>query len=472
MNTIRKRIFISHIIIISIFLFLTVLVFDLCLKVYIRKQVKVQLTNACELLKDSLNNSSENLKDIEKLKASENIIQNQLKNNSEQTLSIFDTKYALIGKDTKLIYANDEKSEEQVLTNHLIPQIRNKQLLSAENGKNTVLYLNGPVKKYALLLYPLKDNNSTYAYLTVYTNFTKSRRLTLLVNIMLISILLITSIIALIISNKVSKKISSPISALSEYAKRISQKDYTMKPMKYENHEIEKLSETMHFMAQKIQADDIFMKNFMQNSSHELRTPLMSIQGYAEAIKYKVIDDEAKAVDIIIEESKRLSEIVDDLLYLSKLDSMNMEFNFKRLNLEDIIKNSIERVNGIAVKNNKTITCSNNNKDLMLLLDEEKFTRAIINLLGNCLRYCNSYVNVVITKKLCNITVTITDDGPGFEDNDLPHIFDRFYKGKNGNHGLGLAIAKSIIENHKGYIVAENTSTSGACFRISFENLT
>lgn len=470
-KTIRKRIFLSHIIIISIFLFLTILVFDLCLKVYIRRQVKVQLTNACELLKDSIDYTSTNLSNADKLKASENIIQNQLQGNSEQTLSIFDTKYALLGKDTELIYANDEKNEQRILEKQLIPQIERKQLSTAENGKNTVLYLNGPIKKYALLLSPLKDkDDSTYAYLTVYTNFTKSRRLTTVVNIMLISILFITSAIALIISNKVSKKISSPISDLSEYARRISEKDYTLNPIKHENDEIGKLTETMYYMAQKIQADDIFMKNFLQNSSHELRTPLMSIQGYAEAIKYKVMEDEDKAIDIIIDESKRLSEIVEDLLYLSKIDSMHMDFNFEEVNLENIIRNSIERVNGIAVKNNKTINFSSNDNNLIMTVDEEKLTRAIINVLGNCLRYCENLINVDVKNHFSDIIITIEDDGPGFDIQDISHIFDRFYKGNGGNHGLGLAITKSIIEKHGGSIVAKNSANGGACFIINLIN--
>lgn len=472
-KTIRKRIFFSHIIIIMIFLFLTVLVFDLCLTIYIRRQARIQLITAGELIKNSMNKKSENLNDVQKLEFSKNIVRNQLKNNSnlKQTLSFFDVNYALLGKNKNLIYpANENNEEYSILSKQLLPLIKRRQLSNIENNKGNVFYLTASAKRYAVLMYPLENaNNSTGGYLTIYTDLSRSRKLTMAVNMMLFSILLITAAIALIISNNVSEKISRPISALNKYAKSIGEREYNTELVKHENDEIGNLAETMYSMAQKLSAYDSTIKTFMQNASHELRTPLMSIQGYAEAIKYRVIEDEDKAVDIIMEESKRLSELVEDLLYLSKIDSLQEEFNFEKIKIEDVIRSSIERVNGIAVKNEKIIRFSHDSNNLMVVGDEEKLIRAAINILGNCLRYCNNCINVNLKKELSNIIITIEDDGPGFDAKDLGNIFDRFYKGKGGNYGLGLAITKSIIEKHGGRIAAENNIKGGACFKISFE---
>lgn len=472
-NTIRKRIFFSHIVISIIFLTLTILVFDLCVRVYIQRQVKMELITASELIKNSIDKTLNNINDVDKIKLIGDSALTQLdtKNNLEPLIPLFEIKYALLGENKELLFADNKNAEEySIISKQLIPLIKNRQLSTIEINNDEVFYLNAPVKKYALLMYPLKNKNgSTDGYLTIYTDFSKSRRLTTLVNIMLFSILLVTAIIALLISNKVSQKISRPISDLSEYAKKIGEKKYSIELIKHEDDEIGKLAETMYYMAQKIKDDDIFMRSFMQNASHELRTPLMSIQGYAEAIKYDVIEDKNKAADIIIEESKRLSSLVEDLLYLSKIELPNEEFTFDKINLADIIKSSIERVNGIAVKSEKIISFSSYDNTLVILGDEEKLIRSIINILGNCLRYCEKKIIIKLYKEVSNIIIILEDDGPGFDSKDLNNIFDRFYKGKDGNHGLGLAITKSIIEKHGGSIIAHNGSKNGAFFEISFQ---
>lgn len=230
--------------------------------------------------------------------------------------------------------------------------------------------------------------------------------------------------------------------------------------------EIDQLSQTMSKMAAQLSSYDSTLKTFIQNASHELRTPLMSIQGYAEGIKYNIVEDTDKAVNIIIEESKRLTEIVNDLLFLSKVDSMQEKFTSNMINIEDIIKNCIEKVNGIAVMEKKKINFSPYNYDFEIAGDEEMLFRALINIISNSLRYCIQNVNIRIDSKDNNVSIIVEDDGPGIDKDDLEHIFERFYKGKGGKFGLGLAISKSIIEKHRGSIIANNAE-GGACFIIT-----
>ncbi len=284
---------------------------------------------------------------------------------------------------------------------------------------------------------------------------------------MLLLILLVTALIASIISNNVSTKISYPIYKLIAYAKKIGERKYDTDFEKYNDDEIGELANTMNSMAQKLSAYDNTIKTFLQNASHELRTPLMSIQGYAEGIKYGVVDEEEKAIDIIIEESTRLSELVNALLYLSKIDGMQDDFKNESIDVVNLIKSSIKKVNGIAVKNGKTIKFINEKKENSFIIgDNEKLVRALINILGNCLRYCNKEIIVLL-----NDNIEISDDGFGFDEDDIAHVFDRFYKGKGGNHGLGLAITKSIIERHGGTVIARNKEDGGASFIISLKNI-
>jgi len=222
----------------------------------------------------------------------------------------------------------------------------------------------------------------------------------------------------------------------------------------------------MDNMAKNLASYDNTLKTFMQNASHELRTPLMSIQGYAEGIKYGVMEDSSKAVDIIIEESKRLSTIVEDLLFLSKIDSLQDKLNLEVINGEELLRSCIDRVSGIAVSDNINISLNTENTNISFMGDDEKLSRCIINILGNCLRYGKNHINLTLSKENNNAVILIKDDGCGFEKQDLDKVFERFFKGKNGNHGLGLSICKTIVELHGGNIVAGNNEMGGAFFKI------
>jgi signal transduction histidine kinase len=218
-------------------------------------------------------------------------------------------------------------------------------------------------------------------------------------------------------------------------------------------------------MSEKLETYDKAQKNFLQNASHEFRTPLMSIQSYAEGIKYNVADSN-EAADIIINESKRLTQLVEDLLYLSRLDSIEENYCFDILDCNELLRSCAERMNMIACKNNIRIDISVSEENINIIADEEKLSRAICNVLSNCIRYARSSIEIrsrVIDDKI--VRITISDDGPGFESKELPNIFERFYKGSKGDFGLGLAISKNVIEKHNGMITAKN-SEHGAEFNI------
>ena len=140
------------------------------------------------------------------------------------------------------------------------------------------------------------------------------------------------------------------------------------------------------------------------------------------------------AANIIIDETKRMTHLVEDLLYLSRLDTIEENYHFTNLDFKELINSCIERMNGIAIKNNIKITAITLNERIEIFADEEKLSRAITNIISNCIRYANSIIAINL-KIIDNnkIEFTISDDGPGFEANELPNIFERFYKGKKGN---------------------------------------
>lgn len=191
----------------------------------------------------------------------------------------------------------------------------------------------------------------------------------------------------------------------------------------------------------------------------------MSIQSYAEGIKYDVVNSNI-AVPIILDEIKRMTNLVEDLLYLSRLDAIEENYNYINLDINELLNICVDRMNLIVEKSNINITTNLPKEIVQIHGDEEKLSRAITNIISNCIIYANTVV--IVELKLTNnkkVHLTISDDGPGFEITELPNVFERFYKGKKGNCGLGLSIIKNVIEKLNGKISASNLNP-GALFII------
>jgi two-component system, OmpR family, sensor histidine kinase CssS len=262
-----------------------------------------------------------------------------------------------------------------------------------------------------------------------------------------------------------SKKISAPFSSLNNHIRSIAERNFETKLDMAVDDELQEFVNNINTMSDKLEIYDKAQKTFLQNVSHEFRTPLMSIQSYAEGIKYDVVDYKM-AADVVIDESKRMTRLVEDLLYLSRLDAIEENYHFEKIEYNEFINNCIDRMHGISSKNNIMINNILPHRLITINADEEKLSRAVNNLISNCIRYakttieCNS--KIIDDRK---IKLTIKDDGPGFDENEIVSIFDRFYKGKKGNFGLGLAICRNVVLKHHGEISARNTE-SGALFEI------
>lgn len=275
---------------------------------------------------------------------------------------------------------------------------------------------------------------------------------------------IITGIMAIFLGIMLARSITKPIILIKEIADKISRRDFNTAIETNTGDELELLGKSINKMAKDLQDYDIAQKKFFQNASHELKTPLMSIQGYAEGLKDGVFDDQEKTLNIIIDETFRLERIIKDIIFLTKLETVTDFYDFSPYNLNKIIRICNEKINGYALKNNKKIIL-NLNCDIELKIDQEKFIQAVINILGNAIRYARDKIKVESFINKDYASIEISDDGDGFAENESNYVFERFYKGKNGNTGLGLTISKLIIEKHRGEIKAVN-GANGAVFKI------
>lgn len=286
-----------------------------------------------------------------------------------------------------------------------------------------------------------------------------------LLNIWLLITMLIVVAFAIYVFARISKKISSPITSAADMAIKIGNGQFVKVPVFDSSNEILRLSTSLNDMSGRLRQAERVQKEFLQNASHELRTPLMSIQGYAEGIENKIVADPISAANIIKQESIRMKKLVDELLTLSRIENQSGNIELKPINITNLMLDFIQNINGMAMKHNIRID-TYMETHVVAYVDETLLSQVVLNIISNCIRYAKTCVFVSAKIEGDKAVITIMDDGDGFDKDDLGHIFDKFYKGKKGNFGLGLSIAASATQYMHGKLTASNADEGGAKFCI------
>ena len=262
----------------------------------------------------------------------------------------------------------------------------------------------------------------------------------------------------------VAGSISTPVSRLCEAARGIGEKKFKKVETGTNVKELYELENEINQMQDNLLKADEAERVFFQNASHELRTPLMSISGYAQGIQRGVFEDVSQAAGVILDESSRLTEVVDGILTLTRMDQMRYQVVPVEMGIREYIEDQIERLEGLAYQKKIKLEFLPGDEH-KIISDVMLLGRAFSNVTSNCIRYAKEMVWISVEENGEQLKITIRDDGPGILEDDLPHLFDRFYKGKNGNHGLGLSIAKRSME-YMGGDIAAKASPEGAIFTI------
>lgn len=267
-----------------------------------------------------------------------------------------------------------------------------------------------------------------------------------------IAIIILT--LAIIISYFISKRLSIPIIKLNSNAKRIGQKDYTVKFDSETNIlELDELGTTLNETVRELAKTDELRRELMANVSHDLKTPLTLIRAYAEAAKDIDSDKKEKReadLDIIVEETERLTLLVNDILELSKLESNVTQIEIEEFNLKQLIDNLIKKFDILKNDGYKFII---NSEDIMVKSDRRKLEQVIYNLINNAINYTgdDKIVTINVIKKDNCIRIEVIDTGMGISEENINLIWDKYYKvdkqhkrNKYGT-GLGLSIVKSTL---------------------------
>ena len=307
-------------------------------------------------------------------------------------------------------------------------------------------------------------------HMVLYMDMTDVTHLARTLNLVLLVIIGIAVLIAACVTLLMSNRITRPIRALSNFAEAIGRSDFTPRRIECRDRELIELGEVMNRSAIQLDKYDKEQKTFFQNVSHELRTPLMSIKGYAEGISVGVFDDEKGAAGVIIQESDTLTKMVEELLYLSKIDNVTDQNEKAALDVRELLSSCAEGLRGVALHENTAIAYDFPDEPVLVFGAEKPLERAFSNLMSNGLRYASSKVMLRCCVEDGEAVVRIEDDGDGISAEDMPHLFDRFYKGRNGKHGIGLSIVKAVVAQHNGRVTAENADP-GAIFTVWLPNV-
>ena len=278
--------------------------------------------------------------------------------------------------------------------------------------------------------------------------------------------------IAFVMSFYLSNKIVGPLGKLKEYASKLAGGNYSEDLEIKGSRETVALGETMKYMASEINKRDEIKNEFIASVSHELKTPLTSIKGWAYTLNADASDPELvkEGLNIIEKETDRLTGMVNDLLDFSRLLNNKVEPLNTNFDLREHIEGIISQFTPRSITENKNLSFISKLNKANFKGDENRLRQVFINLLDNAFKFTSPEGNILVILDEVDdyYLVTISDDGEGMDEKDVPHIFEKFYRGhsKNSHAGIGLSIVYEIVDLHGGYINVKSKKKEGSKFEI------
>lgn len=299
-------------------------------------------------------------------------------------------------------------------------------------------------------------------------NLRETHQIYILIIITLIFCVIIGSILMFL----VTKRIVNPIKYISDVTKEVSKGNFDISIDYESDDEIGVLAKNFNIMISELKNMEYLRKDFISNVSHEFKTPIASIQGFVELLKNQDIPREKvnEYIDIIIEESERLSKLTSNMLKISRLDNQSISNKKEKFSLDEQIRKSILLLEDKWEA--KLLDIDINLQDTIFYGDKELIEVIWINILDNAIKFSN--LNGKISIKLENlleyVVVEIADNGIGMSEEEKLRVFEKFYQGdssrRNEGSGLGLSIVKKIIDICEGNIEIESELGIGTKFKV------
>ena len=283
---------------------------------------------------------------------------------------------------------------------------------------------------------------------------------------------LVAIALSLLITFFLSRRILAPVKALTLTARRLGKGDFSPRVQFKDKSEVGELAQAFNVMAENLERDEQLQRNMIADVAHELRTPLSNLRGYLEAVRDGVIKPDVNTIRSLDEEASLLSRLVDDLQELSLVEAGELKLNRQPEDLAKLINQTVAAMRTQAMTKGISVSIDLPDKLPAVNIDSHRISQVLRNLLENALAHTakDGTITVAARPQGNCVEVTIADTGEGIPAEDLPGIFERFYRvdksrtRTTGGSGLGLTIAKRLVDAHGGKIEARSELGKGSCF--------
>lgn len=366
-------------------------------------------------------------------------------------------------KYSNLKYTNIDISEENMPKSNRM-EYRKKILKGNDNSK------------LGTYIKPIYSNDQLDGYIIMIEKEMINAKHTII--IIWVAVILAVIVAAAIVKYFAQLLVVEPIEEINNAAKRLAKGDVTKRVEVIGNNEIGELAQAFNSMAQSIEESDNIRKEFISNVSHELRSPITSIRGFIGGILDGVIprDRENYYLKIVYDEIDRLARLVNDLLDISAMEAGKFNLNISEFDINQTVSLCILNLESKIKNKNLNVKAIFHEKRCFAIGDRDRILQVITNLLENAIKYSNDngQIEVNITNKGDKIFVSIFNSGEIISEEDINHIWDRFYKSDKSrtnkiSTGLGLSIVRLILSQHNQDIWVNNVDDKGVKFTFTLE---
>ena len=348
-----------------------------------------------------------------------------------------------------------------------------KDFIRSNKERQTYELIN-PMFDNHTLIQAIKLDSETYAFIN--TSMDPIDGTVDILQTQLIYVTIIVLILSFVIAYFISHHISKPIVQMNKAAKGLAEGKFQVSFKTDEDiNELNELATSLNYAKDELAKTDELRQDLMANVSHDLKTPLTMIKAYAEMSRDLHIKDKKKQkedMNIIIDEVDRLTILVNDILELSSMQSNINELEKEDFDLIHLTQEILHRYTVLQETENYIFEFNHKEKEIIIHADKKKLEQVIYNLINNAINYTGEDNKVIIniTKEKTNILVEIKDTGKGIKKEDLPYIWDKYYKNKKKHKrnlvgtGLGLSIVKNALQLHDYEYGVTSEKNKGSCF--------
>ena len=376
-----------------------------------------------------------------------------------------------------LVIADDEYYYNEYMKGCILlkPDSNTKKLMNKmynSDEKNMIYKITNPYFKTKTFLYGLRISNSEYIFLNSQLEILDST--SIILKQQLIYLLVIAIFFAVIIAFFISNSITKPIRDITDKARKMAKGNLDLNFSNSNISEINKLEEVLNYAKEEMQKTDDYRKDLMANVGHDLKTPLTLIKSYAEMIRdisFKDKEKRNKHLNIIINETDRLNNLVNDILTISKLESNKNALELETYDIISEIKIIISKFEILELTEDYKFILDMP-KSAYVIADKNRINQVIYNLITNAINYTGEdqkiFINVSQAKN--KLKVEIKDTGKGIDKDKIDHIWEKYYKNDKKHKrnkvgtGLGLSIVRNILEEHKFEYGVKSKENKGTTF--------